>query len=362
MPLSLEALLQRLRNGEDNLTEWKVEGVNQHDLRQTLCAFANSAGEHDIGVLFIGIDDSGVPLGVLDTDSRQKDVRRAAEICYPPIKFTSSVVNVDGKRIVAVQVPFTSGKPHFSGPAYVRKGSESVAAPQAMFEALIASRSDKARRILQYREQIRSVRWLTLPEFPPREAHLPGLYSDVNGRWYEIVGCDAEYLRFQDRNFRNQYTIPLKYVELDYDSATDALVPVITRAYLDFLGPLHLEKLRITAEEQRFSWLLKHQPRQAIRESWSIVERAAHQLCSAADLERPGDLGTLITTLIGARYIREGDIQSYTQIWEASERAARDPRYSTSAEEAENLHKRALELANDLSRIAGLIGRPHASV
>ena len=51
--------------------------------------------------------------------------------------------------IVAVEVSLSKDRPHFSGPAYVRKGSQTVAASREMFEDLIASRHDKARVILR---------------------------------------------------------------------------------------------------------------------------------------------------------------------------------------------------------------------
>jgi predicted HTH transcriptional regulator len=122
-----DQLFGLLGNHEDNFVERKSEGVTASELRQTVCAFANSVPEGRAGVLFIGIHDkTGEAVGIGNTDQLQKRVRDAAQSdCYPPITYTSEVLAVDGKAVVAVIVPHSATKPHFSGPAFVRVGSES---------------------------------------------------------------------------------------------------------------------------------------------------------------------------------------------------------------------------------------------
>ena len=39
-----------------------------------------------------------------------------------------NVLEVEGKRVVAVEVAHSKDKPHFAGPAYIRSGSRSVKA------------------------------------------------------------------------------------------------------------------------------------------------------------------------------------------------------------------------------------------
>jgi hypothetical protein len=149
-------LLQRLSDHEDNFIERKSAGVKSQELRQTLSAFANSLTADREGILFLGIDDrtgaiTGVPVG--QADMLQKRVREAAESdCYPPIKtVTCRVLTVNGMAVVAVIVRASADRPHFTGPAYVRRLSESVKASPELFNELIVSRNDKAQAILAMR-------------------------------------------------------------------------------------------------------------------------------------------------------------------------------------------------------------------
>lgn len=151
-----QELLSRLANLEDNFTERKSAGVSPQELRQTLCAFANSLDDEQVAILFIGVDDkTGKVTGVKaeGTDALQKRVREAAEqACYPPITTISSqVIDVYGLLVVAVLIKASTERPHFTGPAYVRQLSESVKASSRMFEELILQRSDKVRAILKMR-------------------------------------------------------------------------------------------------------------------------------------------------------------------------------------------------------------------
>jgi predicted HTH transcriptional regulator len=98
-------------------------------LRQTLVAFSNSLPEPETAVLFVGVDDkTGTILGVDDPEKAQMRIGDAGEDCYPAIRPEMKVVEVDGKRVLAVGVAHSKDKPHFAGPAYTRSGSRTVKA------------------------------------------------------------------------------------------------------------------------------------------------------------------------------------------------------------------------------------------
>jgi hypothetical protein len=142
-----------MNSPEDLLIERKSKGVSTEDICKTLVAFANSTPEDREGVLFIGIADNGVVSGVDDPDGLQKSIRRISETkCYPKVYVQCRVLSVNGMSVVAAVVPFSRDRPHFAGPAYVRKGSESVTASAEMLEELITSRNDIARKLLEYRD------------------------------------------------------------------------------------------------------------------------------------------------------------------------------------------------------------------
>jgi len=101
-----------------------------------------------MAVLYIGISDNGEIEGVSNPDSTQKKVKDICKDCYPPITFSSEVLKVNDKPVVAVMVSPSNNRPHFSGPAYVRRGSASVEASEEIFNELIIGRLSKSHEIL----------------------------------------------------------------------------------------------------------------------------------------------------------------------------------------------------------------------
>ncbi|MFM0282358.1 ATP-binding protein [Paraburkholderia sediminicola] len=211
-----EELLARLRDAEDNFVERKPDGVNQEQLRKTLCAFANTLAPDQTGILFIGIHDkTGAVIGVASSDAAQRRVREAAETCYPPIRYTARVLNAEDSAVVAVEVSESDQRPHFTGPAFVRRGSESVNASPEQFDELIASRNDKARAILRMRGLP-----ITLESRGRRlqdDRPAPGAREQTEGR---VEHCDAHHVRLNVHAAGLpgwQTAEPLSRVEVSYD-------------------------------------------------------------------------------------------------------------------------------------------------
>jgi len=184
-----DELRQLIGNHEDNFVERKSEGVTPQELRQTVSAFANSVPEGRQAILFIGIRDTGEIVGVAKPDKVQGRVREAChDDCYPRITFTSEVISVCGKDVVAVVVPFSTKKPHFTGPAYIRAGSASVKASEERYEDLIASRTDKARMIQSFGSavfQVIGIGYKLGTNRPVADSH----YRE--GRECRVMSCNA---------------------------------------------------------------------------------------------------------------------------------------------------------------------------
>jgi len=187
-----DELRQRLADHEDQLVERKSDSVKRDELRQTLSAFANTLQPADVGVLFVGIADRGGAItGVANSDSIQQRVREAADGCFPPIRnYESHALTVDEKTVVAVVVHASAERPHFTGPAYVRVGSESVNASAAQYEKLIASRNGKAEAILRMMDQTITVEAIGRRLENPIPA--PGARYRSEAR---LEDCDAHYVR-----------------------------------------------------------------------------------------------------------------------------------------------------------------------
>lgn len=208
-------LLSRLGNAEDNFIERKPANPNREDIRKTVVAFANSVPEGRTAVLFVGIRNDGRLDAVPNPDKLQKTVREICEQdCYPPIKFSAEVLNPEGGPILAVVVPASGNKPHFSGPAYVRRGSESVTASAEVFDELINSRNSKCAAVLKLKGQVISVQSLQ---------HKLGISKHIPSTGYRehaecrVEAVDTQTVRLHVLGSGRNVTEPLDHVKVSYD-------------------------------------------------------------------------------------------------------------------------------------------------
>ncbi|MEQ8691126.1 MAG: ATP-binding protein [Pseudomonadales bacterium] len=209
-------LRSRLADAEDNFVERKLQNVRSDEIRQTASAFANQLTTDEQAILFIGVTDDGKPVGVDNTDELQKRVRRACQDqCYPPIQYTAKVLAIDGKPLLAVVIPASDNKPHFTGPAYVRVGSESVKASTDQFTQMIASQNTKCGRLQRLGNQVLSV-----------VAHKK--LGDSNQRYIndqqyrehhecKVDSVDAHSIQFYDIGLSQRFSEPLDNIDIAID-------------------------------------------------------------------------------------------------------------------------------------------------
>jgi hypothetical protein len=211
-----DELLRMIANHEDNFVERKTESVATSELRQTVGAFANSVPEGREAVLFIGVHDkTGEVLGVGNTDQLQKRIRDICHAdCYPEIQYTAEVLTLDGKSVVAVIIPSSSAKPHFTGPAYVRVGSESLKSTPQQYDDLILSRNDKAREILKHKNDVFTV--LGIGYKLGSNKPLPdGNYRER--RECRVETCTGHLVTLSDIASGQRFSEPLAHVTVHYD-------------------------------------------------------------------------------------------------------------------------------------------------
>jgi len=210
-----DELISRLKNEEDNFVERKPANPKRRDIRKTIVAFANSLPEGRTGVLFIGIRDDGRIEGVPNPDKLQKTVREVCEQeCYPLIGFSTEVLSTTEGAVLAVIIPESSNKPHFSGPAFVRRGSESVAASPEAFDELIYSRNSKCAAIIKLKGQI--VTAISLKHKLGKVKHIP------NTGYRESAECRVEVVTPQTVRLKvfspdRWVSEPLEHVAVSYD-------------------------------------------------------------------------------------------------------------------------------------------------
>jgi hypothetical protein len=232
-------LLERLRSGEDSLIEFKPQGAGPADFKRTLVAFANSVPDSGVATLFIGVGDRGQILGVENPDKLQKDIRKICEDdCFPPISHTTRLITQESKIILVVMVGFSAERPHFSGAAYIRKGSESIKASEEVYEDLISSRNDKARRLLAYKDKpitIANELSITAIAFQnklglgrplERRRGLGGITPYGRPEHYEAIveGCDAFCLFLRVVETNQTVSVRLSVLEIDHDMERDRLM------------------------------------------------------------------------------------------------------------------------------------------
>jgi hypothetical protein len=197
---------------EDALVERKPEGTNRADLRQTIVAFANTVPVEREAVLFVGVRDNGDIQGVQNPDEMQKLIRSiCTQDCYPEVKFQAEVLESQDKVIVAIVIPSSNEKPHFAGPAFVRVGSESVAATKQQYDELIASRHDKCRVLQTWRDQL-----ITIHESGYRLQTMLATPAWNATRQGYILVCTPHTIRIRDTS-GNHFTLLINQVEISYD-------------------------------------------------------------------------------------------------------------------------------------------------
>lgn len=202
---------------EDSLLERKTEG-DLRDLLKTMVAFANSVKPGHVAVILIGEKDDGAVQGVKNADHIQKKVREEAEKIYPAIIWRSRVYDNSGQTCVRVEVEYSGDTPHFGGPAWVRRGSETVKASDEVFQRLVDFRNSQARELAKWvgkvvtveRDDLLSVVGCWCDSSPLKTHGMPAIVF-VNGFW----------ATFENR--AGQQSEPLRKLTLSWDDAEKRL-------------------------------------------------------------------------------------------------------------------------------------------
>jgi hypothetical protein len=152
---------------------------------------------------------------VTDPDKLQRRVGDAGEDCYPAIRPTMTVLPLNEKWVLAVEVGYSRDKRHFAGPAYVRSGSRSVKASTELYRDLLTSHCTPAGELLKCKGERVTVRVVNkklgnrYPEWDP----------SVNREYdYTIVSCDPFSVTFDLHGYNESCTESLEGIKLDWDS------------------------------------------------------------------------------------------------------------------------------------------------
>ncbi len=213
-------LLARLKNFEDQFVERKTV-ADSKDWLKTVVAFANSAPIGFPCILYIGVRDNGdFESKVSDLDSVQKTLNRMLQNIQPRTAYLPKIIREGGMQALAVIVPGSNLRPHFSGPSYVRKGSETMEASEEQLTRLINSRTSKVYEILRYLGKPISV----------ENCSVLGNGQIQRGRWSwdtVVVDCNSFWVTLQASQIGTKSYI-LRDIELNYDHDRNRLKLEIT--------------------------------------------------------------------------------------------------------------------------------------
>ncbi len=180
-------LITRLKCTEDPYVERK--GRNDiRDILKTAVAFTNSLPIGAPGVIFFPADNQGNTQDGVDLDKAQKEITNRLSRAYPPLPFTYKVCRSEGKEIIACVVWGSEERPHFSGQAFIRDGSQTLPASKEKFEELIHMRSSKIREILKWKGKQVVVGGPGFQE----HLHKQGTLLDCNQFWVTISMPNGE--------------------------------------------------------------------------------------------------------------------------------------------------------------------------
>lgn len=104
-------LIQRIQNGEDSYTQFKVNITNNDKLAEELVAFSNAKG----GLLFVGVSDDNEIVGLEDDDIRRLNQLIGNVVnsnITPPIYPITEVKTIDDKKILLITIDEGYNKPY----------------------------------------------------------------------------------------------------------------------------------------------------------------------------------------------------------------------------------------------------------
>ncbi|MBR4677072.1 MAG: putative DNA binding domain-containing protein [Bacteroidales bacterium] len=147
---------------ETNRIEFKSQYTDELDIEKEVIAFLNY---REGGIIYIGIDDDGKPVGVDDIDSvvlKIKDKIRKNVSPSPMGLFDVLVENIDGVDVIKIFLASGSEKPYYKTKygmstrgCYIRVGTAAEPMPTAMIEDLFAHRvRNSLRNIVSPRQDL----------------------------------------------------------------------------------------------------------------------------------------------------------------------------------------------------------------
>ena len=146
---------------------------------------------------------------------QQRKLRRDLDKIYPPIIWRQQLYQIGGKTCIRLEIEYSGDTPHFGDASWIRQGSETIKAPDAMFQKLIDLRSSKVRELEKWRGKLVTVSWATAErtEFGPNWLRME----------CELVNVTSYFSTFKIINQKKQRSEPNGWLDLSWDDAGNRL-------------------------------------------------------------------------------------------------------------------------------------------
>ena len=201
-----EDLRLRVKNFEDQFVERKTLG-DAKDWLKTAVAFANSAPMNFPCVLYLGVKQDGTPQPSANHTNLEKLQQTFAEkvrVAYPAIPYYPRVFLIGSQQVLAIIIPGSELRPHFTQRPHVRVGQQTREATDQQFEQMIAARSTKAAYIISRQGKLFDVHFLRRPSQPGR---ISEIWTSCN-----LIECNQFFLVIEYKETR--VSIGLNRVEI----------------------------------------------------------------------------------------------------------------------------------------------------
>ncbi|MEI7695517.1 MAG: ATP-binding protein [Chlorobium sp.] len=132
-----------LGKGKSDRIEFIASSWAEESIGRAVCALLNTKG----GSVLIGVDDHGLVLG--EPGEEEADALRHFLHGHvtPQVLFTVTLDDVQGGRVISVDVPEGSDRPYvFDGAVYIKKGTDIRAADAATMREMVVRQSRETER------------------------------------------------------------------------------------------------------------------------------------------------------------------------------------------------------------------------
>lgn len=153
--MSVHYIKRLIAEGEHQRLDFKFEISEYSKIARTLAAFANTDG----GKLLIGVKDNGVIAGVRSEEEYFMIEGAANLFCRPAVNFTSQEWDIEGKRVLEIDVQKGDhGNPHFAPDkegnwqVYIRRKDQNLVAGKLLLK-LWKRQTGQSGTFIRFRDQ-----------------------------------------------------------------------------------------------------------------------------------------------------------------------------------------------------------------